>query len=254
MENEVNSLDDLLEKIEETGEQPAEITVAASEATPVVAATPAPVVPDEKAAAYAEQESNVGIASMEAPVVTSTAGGSKSTRKSKKASASTGTPATTPTKRRSTADMKASEAIVYKISDKPENFAFSASQSLEPADLVKHRDEFLASADKLADKVQEKVVNLLDVAVNGGELSNYTDIALRALVTRKKLTSAELKGIYREATKHGGPKDYTEGTANAQQGQMFQLFPALGIAKSVSRGLIEFNQESVLAAKLVPSA
>lgn len=81
-------------------------------------------------------------------------------------------------------------------------------------------------------KVREKVLNLLNAAMNGRTPTKYTQIAgdllVKASLNGENLTIAEIKKAYED-------NGYKPGTVNAQAGQMMALFPALGMAKRGGR-------------------
>lgn len=93
-------------------------------------------------------------------------------------------------------------------------------------------------------KVREKVLNLLNAAMNGRTPTKYTQIAgdllVKASLNGENLTIAEIKKAYED-------NGYKPGTVNAQAGQMMALFPALGMAKrGAVRGVLEPNPNSLL--------
>jgi hypothetical protein len=232
----VDNLDEILNEL--SPEAPTEVSISAEELAAITAPIEVPTIAQQKAEAYAAQES--AEVSME-PVKP----GKGKAGKVKAAKVAKDPSAPVEVKRLSTADMTAKEALIYKIGTDPTNYVLDASHAvLDAPSLEAHRDAFMDSADKLAKKVREKLINLMDWAVKGSELSVYTAIAMKQLADTGTLTSAGLKNAYQ--TNAG--KAYSEGTANAQAGQMFQLFTQVGIAKKADKGLVA-NETSVLLAK-----
>ena len=133
-----------------------------------------------------------------------------------------------------------SDALFHKIgSDAAMELALTVADAEK--DATARKDEIAALIDGQPKKVQEKSVNLIACAVKGGTLSNYTVIALKALLDRGAVTSAELRAAYETNPE----KAYGKGTANAQAGQMMRLFPDLGIAVKDGKTL-KVNEDSVL--------
>ena len=132
-----------------------------------------------------------------------------------------------------------SAALFHKVGDA--ELALTTADADRKQGLI--RKEIAASIDGAAKKVQEKAVNIIAVGVKGGNLSNYTRIALDRLLKKGKVSSAELVETF--VTDSG----YTEGTARSQAGQMMQLFPMVGIASRDGKNLT-LNKDSVLASAL----
>jgi hypothetical protein len=134
--------------------------------------------------------------------------------------------------------VKQSEALFHKIG--------SAELALTTADVDVDQAAVRASIaemiDRMPKKVQEKAVNIVTVAVAGGRLSTYTQIALKHLIDTGSLSSKDL--VERYKTNDG--KAYSLGTARAQAGQMMRLFSDLAIANKDGKSLT-INPDSILA-------
>lgn len=141
----------------------------------------------------------------------------------------------------STAGMEPSEAFAHKFGDDLEQYRMTA----EDTDLEANKARLHASCDALAKKVKDKAVNMQAFRVRGEALSVYTEIAVRLLVEKGEMTTADLKNAYMTAT----PKAYTSGTANAQCGQMFQLLPAFEIAEKADSKTLVLKADNVAVAK-----
>ncbi len=74
-----------------------------------------------------------------------------------------------------------------------------------------------------AKKVNEKVSNLIQSVERGSKLSNYTAIAVKALVADGKVSGSSLVKTFESA-------GLSTGTARAQAQQMTALFKAVGLA------------------------
>lgn len=89
-------------------------------------------------------------------------------------------------------------------------------------------------------KVQDKVGNLLACAVSGATPSKLTMIGIKALIDAPGVvTSKQMIAAFKA---HG----YTDGTANAQAGQMMAMFPVLKLATRTERGVLNPNSNSVI--------
>lgn len=116
-------------------------------------------------------------------------------------------------------------------------FVLDKTDEEAPEELMEQR---LKSYDGLAKKVGEKLVNAFAYLNGGSSLSTYTSTAIQALLAEKELTSSKMVDVYANNPK----KVLSVGTAKAQANQMFQLLPALGIAKRVGSKL-ELNENSM---------
>mgnify|MGYP000380302049 CR=1 FL=1 len=143
--------------------------------------------------------------------------------------------------RANTAGMQPSEAFAHKYGTELEQYRLT----LTDTDLEACKSKLEAACDSLAKKTKEKAINMQAFRVNGDSLSVYTDIAMRLLISKGEMTTAELKNAYMTAT----PKAYTPGTANAQSGQIFQLLPAFDIATKADSKTLVLNEENVAVIK-----
>lgn len=116
----------------------------------------------------------------------------------------------------------------------------------EHADKPLDEDAVRALAKSITQKkVREKVINLLEAAFSDRSLSVYTKIALDEVLIPAfndgctPVTVASIKAKYKE-------RDYKDGTASAQSGQMTPLFEALKMVKRGERGVIIPNANSVI--------
>ncbi|BBI61728.1 hypothetical protein HSBAA_30340 [Vreelandella sulfidaeris] len=100
---------------------------------------------------------------------------------------------------------------------------------MSEADAESLRDEILADCAELPKKTREKVVNLMDWWVRGTSLSVYTRLAFDFLVENERISSVDLRNAYMS----NPGKAYTQGTANAQTGQVMAILKAFRLIDSM---------------------
>jgi len=96
----------------------------------------------------------------------------------------------------------------------------------ETAELFKA--ELEAQFEALPKKTREKAVNLMDWFVRGRSLSVFVGIAFDVLSSQGEITPADLRNRYQS----NPGKSYTQGTANAQTGQVMQILRTFQIIDS----------------------
>lgn len=125
----------------------------------------------------------------------------------------------------------------FTLSDKDD--AFFNKAGLE-------KDIFLDAYDNAPVKAKDKILNLLNWFSGGPDISVYTVISMRHLLTEKKATSNSIK----IALMSNPEKPYPLNTASTQAGQMMAVFPATGIAVR-DGGNLTLNEESPIVKKFV---
>lgn len=93
--------------------------------------------------------------------------------------------------------------------------------------------------DKLAKKVAEKAVNLIRYRSAPDNIQGYTRKGLDLLISQGEVTSKQMVDMMRAAK-------YTDGTSRAQSNQLFQLFPALGIAERGDKSTMKLVKGSAI--------
>ncbi|MDX5412823.1 MAG: hypothetical protein LPK02_07225 [Rhodobacterales bacterium] len=186
-------------------------------------------------AAYEEQESTVEMVNEDEVA----AAAAKASKTVKKASGSKKIDVTTD------ATLFAN-AVLDAFKSKGEEITLDAEEG--PVDTDSFTTRLKAVSQK---KVREKILNMIDAALEGKAPSVYTKIAAKLLseaaTKGESVTIAQIKKAYEDA-------GYKAGTVAAQSGQMMSLFPTLGLAKTGPvKGVLEPNPNSVLL-DLVASA
>ena len=125
----------------------------------------------------------------------------------------------------------------FTLSDKDDSFFNKAG--LE-------KDIFLDAYENEPVKAKDKILNLLNWFSGGPDISVYTVISMRHLLTEKKATSNSIK----IALMSNPEKPYPLNTASTQAGQMMAVFPATGIAVR-DGGNLTLNEESPIVKKFV---
>lgn len=94
-------------------------------------------------------------------------------------------------------------------------------------------------------KVVEKLDNVIQARAGNGKPSVYVLECYRALKKNGSITTKTLASALMASTvKAGG---YSQGTANAQAGQIMKLFPLLGITRRGSNGEQTLDPDSIFA-------
>ena len=102
---------------------------------------------------------------------------------------------------------------------------FATDETLEAMNAT--RDNVDELINSLPVKAREKAKNMIHFLENGVELSIYTRIGLRELITETLANSGDLCQSMMNYT----PRPYPYKTASTQAGQLMALFPAMGIAE-----------------------
>lgn len=140
---------------------------------------------------------------------------------------------------RTAASKVPSEAIKAII---PGSFALQASDmDIAGVGLVELNKERMDKFDVAAVKVKEKIINAFKWYCDAATLSKYTALAIKFLVEKESVTSAEMVAMY-VGTYLG------ESTGRAQTSQMMLLLPLLCVAKREGNRLT-LNEESMLVAQ-----
>lgn len=100
-------------------------------------------------------------------------------------------------------------------------------------------------------KVVEKLDNLFFSLHAGTTPQRYTADAFRFLCDRGTITTGDLVKFYMTLSSSNKNNDtVAESTARSQTGQMFSLFPHLGIAKNTAKSTITVDKDSLITQKL----
>lgn len=214
-------------------------------------------IDEAKAAIYAEQGSADPIDALfggETPPATSedavaTGKKGKGKGKGKKAEATPKEPKPAATPRATSVTHKPGDLLLAKLKGDIGFLVFSMSDAeLAPDALQAKCDAFIAEmnitmGDKaIADKVSEKVIQLLVGLKNGSPMN---EIMKRAFMVLKKdgfLTSGDKGNLQANLL----TKPYSQGTARSQSNQIFSLFPLLGITTKSEKGRMVANPDSTI--------
>lgn len=140
---------------------------------------------------------------------------------------------------------KTSEKITYRLGEKAGEYLLleTADAALSGEELKKRQEELLKSFDATRQiKVKEKMVQLFGYLSNGGKLNEVMRRAFLVLLRDDELTSGDKGNLHKDLL----AKPYSVGTARAQAGQIFSLFPLLKIVKKNENGIYMPNPDSVI--------
>lgn len=142
---------------------------------------------------------------------------------------------------------KTSEKIAHRLGEKASNFLVLELSDVggTETELAKQQAAIMAQFDAMGQiKVREKAVQLFGFMSNGGKLNEVMRRAFTVLIKEGQLTSGDKGNLQLDLLK----KPYSLGTARAQAGQIFSLFPALKIVNKADRGIYKANEESTVLA------
>lgn len=142
---------------------------------------------------------------------------------------------------------KTSEKIAHRLGDKVGDYLIleTSDAGLSAEQLQKVQQKIMADLDATNQiKVREKMVQLFGYMRNGGKLNEVMRRAFTTLIKEGQLTSGDKGNLQLELLK----KPYSLGTARAQAGQIFSLFPTLKIVVKSDRGIYKANEESTILA------
>lgn len=140
---------------------------------------------------------------------------------------------------------KTSEKIAHRLGDKAGDFLVleMADATLSAEELTAKQAEMMKAFDATSQiKVREKMVQLFGYLRNGGKLNEVMRRSFTVLIADGQLTSGDKGNLHLNLL----TKPYSPGTARAQSGQIFSLFPALKIVVKSERGVYVANPDSVI--------
>lgn len=138
------------------------------------------------------------------------------------------------------AGAKPSEVLALHITDKQALYEATRLRRNDEANKATF-DATAAAIDGCAKKVGEKAVNLLRHRASPDNVQVYTRRGLDQIISQGKVTSKQMVDAF-------GDK-YRIGTCRAQTNQLFQLFPALGIATREDKGTLSLNKDSLIVSQ-----
>lgn len=148
------------------------------------------------------------------------------------------------TPRPATSD-KTSVKIAHRLGDKAGDYLLLeiTDAELSAEDLAAKQAEMMKGFDATSQiKVREKMVQLFGYMRNGGKLNEVMRRAFTVLIAEGQLTSGDKGNLHLNLL----TKPYSAGTARAQSGQIFSLFPALKIVVKSERGIYVANPNSMI--------
>lgn len=116
--------------------------------------------------------------------------------------------------------------IASKVQPSLNHWQMLPGMDTETAELFKA--ELESQFESLPKKTREKAVNLMDWFVRGRSLSVFVGIAFDVLSSQGEIKPADLRNRYQS----NPGKAYTQGTANAQTGQVMQILRTFQIIDS----------------------
>lgn len=141
---------------------------------------------------------------------------------------------------------KTSEKIAFRLGSKAGDFLIleTADAMLPEVELKTRQEELLKSFDSTSQiKVREKMVQLFGYLSNDtAKLNEVMRRSFTVLITDGSLISGEKGNLHANLLS----KPYSVGTARAQSGQIFSLFPQLKIVTKSDRGVYTANPDSVI--------
>lgn len=99
-------------------------------------------------------------------------------------------------------------------------------------------------------KVREKIEMVMCGLAAGQTPNRYVEIPFKLLATKGKVTRSDIMAAYLGSERKDGSTNLNSGTAHAQTGQLMVLLPYLGIAKVSGKNELEWNDQSIVGAKL----
>lgn len=141
---------------------------------------------------------------------------------------------------------KTSEKIMFRLGSKAGDFLVLETKDaeLDEAALKARQDEMLKNFDGTSQiKVREKMVQLFGyLSGSNAKLNEVMRRAFTVLLKDGNLISGEKGNLHVDLL----AKPYSVGTARAQSGQIFSLFPQLKIVNKTDRGVYVANPDSVI--------
>lgn len=140
---------------------------------------------------------------------------------------------------------KTSVKIAHRLGDKAGDYLLLeiTDAELSAEDLAVKQAEMMKGFDATSQiKVREKMVQLFGYMRNGGKLNEVMRRAFAVLIAEGQLTSGDKGNLHLNLL----TKPYSAGTARAQSGQIFSLFPALKIVVKSERGIYVANPNSMI--------
>lgn len=108
------------------------------------------------------------------------------------------------------------------------------SLSVEECDkLGVNKEKLLTSYESCPKKAKEKVLNLIQWALRGSELSIYTQICFESLILNNTVTTE----VLRISMMSNPTRPYPAATAGTQAGQIMAAFPTMGITDRVGKNM-----------------
>lgn len=141
---------------------------------------------------------------------------------------------------------KTSEKIMFRLGSKAGDFLVLETKDaeLDEAALKARQAELLKEFDGTSQiKVREKMVQLFGyLSGTNAKLNEVMRRAFTVLIKDGNLISGEKGNLHVDLL----AKPYSVGTARAQSGQIFSLFPQLKIVNKTDRGVYVANPDSVI--------
>lgn len=141
---------------------------------------------------------------------------------------------------------KTSEKIMFRLGGKAGDFLILETKDaeLDEAALKARQAELLKEFDGTSQiKVREKMVQLFGyLSGTNTKLNEVMRRAFTVLLKDGNLISGEKGNLHVDLL----AKPYSVGTARAQSGQIFSLFPQLKIVNKTDRGVYQANPDSVI--------
>ncbi|HCJ8610405.1 TPA: hypothetical protein NV728_002069 [Escherichia coli] len=141
---------------------------------------------------------------------------------------------------------KTSEKIMFRLGSKAGDFLILETKDaeLDEAALKARQEEMLKNFDGTSQiKVREKMVQLFGyLSDSNAKLNEVMRRAFTVLLKDGNLISGEKGNLHVDLL----AKPYSVGTARAQSGQIFSLFPQLKIVNKTDRGVYVANPDSVI--------
>lgn len=137
------------------------------------------------------------------------------------------------------AEIDASRA---ELSAKSETVADDSLKAQAEAEMVELEAKVAVAGYITQIKVKEKINHHFKVLRGGASMNKVVEIALRTLKTDGYLTGGRKGNLYQALLK----KPYSDGTANAQMGQIMDMFPKLGMTTKVKSKLEPIADSAVL--------
>ena len=141
---------------------------------------------------------------------------------------------------------KTSEKIMFRLGSKAGDFLVLETKDadLDETALKARQEELLKQFDGTSQiKVREKMVQLFGYLSDAnGKLNEVMRRAFTVLIKDGNLISGEKGNLHVDLL----AKPYSFGTARAQSGQIFSLFPQLKIVNKTDRGVYTANPDSVI--------